>query len=44
MDWYSYAKNDWEIYQDTARIKKYVQFSKITTAQYEEITGEPYVA
>jgi len=38
-----YAKSDWEIYHDTSRISKYVQFNKITAAQYEEITGEPYV-
>ncbi|MBT2722323.1 XkdX family protein [Bacillus sp. ISL-46] len=44
MDWYSYAKNDWAIYHDATRIHKYVEFGKITAVQYEEITGEPYLA
>lgn len=43
MDWFSYAQNDWSIYHDTTRIAKYVQFGKLTSDQYEEITGEPYV-
>lgn len=42
MDWYKQAQNDWNIYHDTSRIKKYVQYNKITPTQYEEITGEPY--
>lgn len=37
MDWYQIAKNDWEIYHDPDRINKYVQFGKITQAQYDEI-------
>jgi hypothetical protein len=44
MDWYKHAQNDWNIYQDKSRIAKYVEFGKITDIQYEEITGEPYVA
>lgn len=44
MDWYKQAGNDWSIYQDLARIKKYVQFGKITSEQYEEITEESYIA
>lgn len=42
MDWLSIAQNDWEIYHDSARIHKYVEFGKITQVQYTEITGEPY--
>jgi len=42
MDWFQAAKNDWEVYHDPSRIKKYVQFKKITETQYQEITGEPY--
>jgi hypothetical protein len=41
MDWYAYAQKDWYYYQDKTRISKYVEFGKITTAQYQEITGEP---
>lgn len=44
MDWYKTATNDWNFYHDTTRIAKYVEFGKITTTQYEEITGESYVA
>jgi hypothetical protein len=44
MDWYQAAENDWEVYHDPSRIKKYVQFNKITTAQFEEITGQTYTA
>lgn len=44
MDWYVAAQNDWDVYQDKSRIAKFVQFEKITTVQYQEITGEPYVA
>jgi hypothetical protein len=43
MDWFSYAQNDWSIYHDTTRIAKYVQYGKLTSDQYEQITGEPYV-
>lgn len=39
MDWYQYAKNDWEIYQDTSRLQKYIQFGKITQEQYETIVN-----
>lgn len=42
MDWFAIAQNDWEIYHDSSRIQKYVQFGKITEAQYTEITGDPY--
>lgn len=44
MDWFLFAQNDWEVYQDATRIAKYVQKSKITADQYQEITGEPYTA
>jgi hypothetical protein len=43
MDWMYQVKNDWYFYQDKERIKKYVQFGKITAEQYEEVTGEPFV-
>jgi hypothetical protein len=43
MDWFKYAQNDWVIYHDTSRIKKYVQFGKITEEQYFEVTGEAYI-
>ncbi|MFS0776270.1 XkdX family protein [Neobacillus sp. 3P2-tot-E-2] len=42
MDWYKTASDDWDIYHDTSRIQKYVQFGKITEEQYQEITGESY--
>lgn len=42
MDWYQYALNDWGIYHDAARIKKYVEFGKINSTQFQEITGEVY--
>lgn len=44
MDWYKQAENDWSIYQDVTRIKKYVHFGKISAEQYFEVTGEPYEA
>jgi uncharacterized XkdX family phage protein len=44
MDWYQYAKSDWEVYHDSSRIKMYVQKGKITSEQYQAITGEPYLA
>jgi hypothetical protein len=37
VDWYRQAQNNWSIYHDPARIAQYVQFGKITQAQYEEI-------
>jgi uncharacterized XkdX family phage protein len=43
MDWFQYAKSDWEVYHDTSRIKQYVLKGKITPEQYEAITGEAYV-
>jgi hypothetical protein len=42
VDWYQAAKNDWEVYKDPSRIKKYVQFNKITPEQYEQLTGQTY--
>jgi uncharacterized XkdX family phage protein len=42
MDWFLLAQRDYEIYQDTTRIKSFVQKGKITEAEYAEITGEPY--
>jgi uncharacterized XkdX family phage protein len=42
MDWFQYAKNDWEVYHDTVRIKQFVLKGKITTDQYTQITGEVY--
>ncbi|WP_147536105.1 XkdX family protein [Bacillus marasmi] len=44
MDWHKQAENDWSIYQDASRIKKYVQFGKITEEQYQVITGESYTS
>jgi hypothetical protein len=44
MDWFKLAQNDWNIYQDKTRITQYVIKGKITAEQYEEITGELYVA
>jgi uncharacterized XkdX family phage protein len=44
MDWTLQAENDWAIYHDITRMKKYVQYGKITAEQYEQITGEPYQA
>ena len=43
MDWFKHAQNDWDIYSEIDRIKKYVQFEKITKEQFQEITGEPYI-
>lgn len=43
MDWFQAAKNDWDVYHDSTRIQMFVQKGKITSAQYEEITGDPYV-
>jgi uncharacterized XkdX family phage protein len=42
MDWFQYARSDWEVYHDPNRIKVFVQKGKITTNQYQDITGEPY--
>ncbi|WLR53544.1 XkdX family protein [Mesobacillus subterraneus] len=42
MDWFKIALNDWSIYNDPSRIRKYVDFGKITQAQFTEITGESY--
>jgi hypothetical protein len=42
MDWYQTALIDWDVYQDKTRISMFVAKGKITTIQYEEITGEPY--
>lgn len=42
MDWFKLAQNDWNVYHDSSRIKKFVQFGKITATQYTEITDEPY--
>lgn len=44
MDWYKIALNDWTIYADKIRISMYVQKGKNNATQYEQITGEPYVA
>lgn len=44
MDWFLAAQNDWDVYHDTSRIKKFVTYNKITPEQYQEITGEPYTA
>ena len=43
MDWMYQVRNDWHFYQDVNRIKKYVEFGKISIDEYEEVTGEPYV-
>lgn len=44
MNWFQIAKNDWNTYHDSSRIKSYVVKGKISIDQYTEITGEPYVA
>jgi uncharacterized XkdX family phage protein len=44
MDWYLCAQNDWSVYHDTSRIATFVQKGKITTEQYQSITGEAYTA
>lgn len=41
MDWYKIAKDDWTFYHDKSRLAKYVEYGKITSSQYTEITGEP---
>lgn len=42
MDWNKIAQNDWDIYHDKTRISMYVQKGKISSTQYELITGDPY--
>jgi uncharacterized XkdX family phage protein len=44
MDWFAVAENDWNVYHDSYRIQKFVEFGKITQEQYVEIVGEPYPA
>jgi uncharacterized XkdX family phage protein len=44
MDWMVFAQNDWSVYHDTTRIGVYVQKGKITPEQYQQITGQAYVA
>jgi uncharacterized XkdX family phage protein len=44
MNWFQLATNDWSIYYDPTRIGMYVQKGKITPEQYQQITGQTYVA
>jgi uncharacterized XkdX family phage protein len=44
MNWMLFATNDWEVYRDAIRIANYVQKGKITPEQYEQVTGQTYVA
>jgi uncharacterized XkdX family phage protein len=44
MNWLQIAERDWATYHDTARISSFVEKGKITAEQYQEITGEAYVA
>jgi uncharacterized XkdX family phage protein len=44
MNWVQIATNDWNTYHDKARIANFVVKGKITAEQYEQITGEPYLA
>lgn len=45
MDWFGIAKRYYEQGRYTKEnVKLFVQTGKITPAQYEEITGEPYAA
>jgi uncharacterized XkdX family phage protein len=44
MDWNQAAKNDWEVYHDPTRIAMYVKKGKITPEQYQQVTGQTYVA
>lgn len=37
MDWFQVAKNDWEVYHDSTRLQRYVEFGKITEEQYNQI-------
>jgi hypothetical protein len=39
MDWFYFAKKDYEIYQDTVRLQNFVDLGKITQAQYDEIVS-----
>jgi uncharacterized XkdX family phage protein len=39
MNWFLIAQRDYNLYQDPARIKNFVNMGKITTDQYKEITG-----
>lgn len=42
MDWYSFALMDYRFYADPNRIKQYVINQKISTEQFQSITGEIY--
>lgn len=42
MDWFEAAQNDWEVYHDPSRIRLFVEFGKITSDQFTDITNEPY--
>lgn len=45
LDYYSLVKRYYERgYYTTDDVKVFVVAGKITTEQYQEITGEPYVA
>ena len=42
MDWYKYIKGWYPIFWTKEQVGTAVECEKITTAQYEEIIGEPY--
>lgn len=45
MDWYAMIKRYYENgYWSKDQVKQGVVYGKITEDQYQEITGEPYVA
>lgn len=44
MDFYAIAKRYYPKYYTKDDVKIFVRAEKITPEQYEEITGEPYVA
>ncbi len=45
MDWYKTVKGYYDAgFYDNEKVKMFVQKSKITAAQYKEITGQNYAA
>lgn len=45
MDWFKRVKNYYDMgLWDIERVRNAVAMGKITEAQFEEITGQPYVA
>jgi uncharacterized XkdX family phage protein len=45
MDWYGIVKRNYDAgFYTKGQVKVFVEKEKITPEQYEQITGEPYVA